>query len=350
LGNSLPVALAVPSRGCLEITTGDGMRELDVIAATLRTVLPDGARIGGVVPMTTGFSNDTYLIEGANLILRLPPAAGAMLDGHDVLAQARIYRALSLADGAPPVPAIIHIEDDPAVLGAPFFVMQRIPGESVNDLELQEWFTGASDALRRQMSLDWVSAFSSLARLAPLGVLGAPVDPEEDLRKWQKFAKAANCPVLVDQIERLLKVPASLSGPPAVIQGDPKLSNLMWQDYRITAMLDWEMSLNGEPLADLGYMLYLFESEYHPATRAPKQPGMIGRAEAIACWEQVSGRSADGVFWHEIAQIAKITAIIAEGCNMFDTGRSSDPKLHYFKANLEHYLGVVDAMLVGYGL
>jgi len=325
------------------------MRDLEQIAVALRAVLPGGERISAVTPLTTGFSNDTYLVEGPDLILRLPPAAGAMLDGHDVLGQARIYQALGRTPAAPPVPEILHIEDSAALLGAPFFVMARVPGESVNDIHMQDWFTGASDAVRRQMSLDWVSAFAGLANLAPLDVLGAPVSPEDDLRMWQRFAAAANCQVLVDMIERLLKVPAPLSGPPAVIQGDPKLSNLMWQHYRLSAVLDWEMSLNGEPLADLAYMLYLFASDYHDATRAQKLSGMIGRAEVIARWEEVSGRSAQGVFWHEIAQIAKISAIIAEGKNMFDTGRSTDPKLAYFKANLDHYLGVTQAMLAGGG-
>jgi aminoglycoside phosphotransferase (APT) family kinase protein len=114
-------------------------------------------------------------------------------------------------------------------------------------------------------------------------------------------------------------------------------------------MLDWEMALNGEPLADLGYMLYSFESAYHNATRAQKLGGMLGRDQVIALWEQVSGRSAEGVEWHEIAQIGKIGAIIAEGCNMWDTGRSADPKLELFKQNMDYYLGVMAAMLDGGG-
>lgn len=324
-------------------------RDLDQIATALTSILPDGGRVSGVFPLTTGFSNDTYLINGPDLILRLPPAAGAMLDGHDVIAQAHIYAALGRTPGAPPVPAIIHIEESAELLGAPFFVMARVPGESVNDINMQPWFTEASNDVRTRMSTDWVSAFASLANLAPLDVLGAPVSPEDDLRMWQRFADAANCPVLVDAIEQLLKTPAPLSGPPAVVHGDTKLSNLMWHDFSISAVLDWEMSLNGEPLADLGYMLYLFPSEYHDATRAPKLPGMIGREQAIAQWEKVSGRSAAGVFWHEVSQIAKICAIIAEGTNMYNTGRSSDPKLVYFKQNLDHYLSVMQAMLAGGG-
>ena len=114
-------------------------------------------------------------------------------------------------------------------------------------------------------------------------------------------------------------------------------------------MLDWEMALNGEPLADLGYMLYGFESAFHGATTPQRQPGMLSRDEVIALWEQVSGRSAEGVYWHEIAQIGKIGAIIAEGTNMYVTGRSTDPKLAYFMKNRDYYLGVMQAMLDGGG-
>jgi len=76
---------------------------------------------------------------------------------------------------------------------------------------------------------------------------------------------------------------------------------------------------------------------------------MLNRDEVIALWEAVSGRSAQGIIWHEIAQVAKITAIIAEGANMLDAGRSSDPKLQYFKQNLGYYLGVLSAMIKGSG-
>jgi aminoglycoside phosphotransferase (APT) family kinase protein len=325
------------------------VRDPKQIAKALETVLPKGPAISQVVPLTTGFSNDTYLIEGPDLILRLPPAAGAMLDGHDVVAQARIYEGLGRATAAPPVPAIVHVEEASELIGAPFFLMARVPGEAVSDLDMQPWFTGASDDLRARMCRDWVAAFAALANLAPLDVLGQPVSPEDHLRMWQRFAAAADCPQLTDAMDRLLKVPAPLSGAPAVVHGDTKLSNLMWDDYRISGVLDWEMALNGEPLSDLGYMLYLFKSDYHDATRAPKLSGMLRREEVIALWEEVSGRSAAGVAWHEIAQMAKISAIIAEGTNMLDTGRSSDPKLAYFKQNLEYYLATVQAMLDGEG-
>ena len=323
------------------------MRDLNRIRDVLARIVPGGDRITGVAPLATGFSNETYLIEGLDLILRLPPAAGAMLDGHDIAGQARIYAELGNSDGAPPVPAIIMLDEESETLGTPFFIMARVAGESIDDIEMQPWFVGGSDAFRQQVCRTWVSTFAGLARLKPLAVLGAALTPEDDARRWREFARAANSPELVAMYDRLLAVPAPRSGPPTLVHGDTKLSNLMWQDDQVTAVLDWEMALGGEPLADLGYMLYSFESDYHGATRAQKLPGMLTRAEVIALWSQVSGRSAEGLFWHEIAQIGKIGAIIAEGSNMFVTGRSTDPKLAYFKKNLNYYLDVMAAMLDG---
>jgi aminoglycoside phosphotransferase (APT) family kinase protein len=324
-------------------------RDLDAIASALRGFMQDGGRISAVAPLTTGFSNDTYLIEGLDLILRLPPHAGAMLDGHDVVAQARIYQELAGTAGAAPVPGIVAVCEDAAVLGDPFFVMERVEGEPIDDLKMQPWFVDGNDEFRRQICTSWVTAFAGNARLTPLAELGPVASPEDDAQIWRNFAAQANCPQLVALFDRLLSKPAPVSGPPAVIHGDTKLSNLMWRDGEISAMLDWEMALNGDPLADLGYMLYSFESPYHAATRAQKLPGMLSREEVIALWEQVSGRSAAGVFWHEVAQIGKIAAIIAEGCNMWDTGRSTDPKLELFKQNIGYYLGVMEQMLDGGG-
>lgn len=325
------------------------MRDLVGDSERLRAVLPDGARISGIEPLTTGFSNETYRIQGLDLILRLPPSAGAMLDGHDVIAQAKIYRELGEAPGAPPVPGIVHIGEDASVLGVPFFVMECVAGESIHDTQLQEWFTGASDASRADICRQWIATFASLARMQPLAVLGPPVSPEDDARKWQRFAANAACSELVSLFDRLLERPAPRTGAPAIVHGDTKLSNLMWSDGKVSAMLDWEMALNGEPLADLGYLLYGFESDYHGPTTPMKQPGMLGRADMIALWEEHSGRSAQGVEWHEIAQIGKVNAIIAEGTAMYVSGRSQDPKLAYFQKNLDYYLGVMRAMLDGGG-
>ena len=321
------------------------MRDLDLIRQKLAERLPDGERISGIRPMTTGFSNETYFVEGLDLILRLPPAAGAMLEGHGVIEQARIYQALEKTGKAPPVPHVADCCEDAAVIGVPFFVMERVAGEAIHDIDMQDWFTGASDDERTRMCTDWISAIASLGRLEPVPVLGPAITPEDDMRIWRAFAEKADSPEVVIAIDRLLTRPAPRGGGPAVIHGDPKLSNLMWQDGQITALLDWEMALNGEPLSDLAYILYNFESDFHPASRAQKLSGMLSRDDVILLWSQVSGRPVEGLLWHEIAQSAKLCAILAEGINMVRTGRSTDPKLVWFQNNFGNFIAVTNAML-----
>ena len=322
-------------------------RNFDTLRKAITAIIPDELVVTGIHPLMTGFSNETYLVEGPDLILRLPPSAGAMLDGHGVVAQAQIYEALGQAKGAPPVPEIIGYCDNPEVYSDPFFLMKRVTGEAVSDVNLQSWFTEASDAFRADLCEKWIAAFAKLANLEPLAVLGDAVSPEDDARQWREFASDADCPKLVGYYDRLLEVAAPLSGPPAIVHGDTKLSKIMWKDGEIAAVLDFEMALNGEPLSDLGYVLYNFDSVYHRAARAQKLGGMMQRDEVIALWSRITGRAVDGLIWHEAAQMAKLSAIIAEGANMFNTGRSADPKLSFFAKNLDYYLGVTEAMLDG---
>jgi aminoglycoside phosphotransferase (APT) family kinase protein len=325
-------------------------RDIEAIAGALRAYLPGGEAIRAVVPLTTGFSNETYRIEGQDWILRMPPAGGAILEGHDVLAQARLYAALGQVPGGPPVPGIVAICEDDSLLGAPFFVMECVAGAEVHDTQLPEWFTAPDDGFRRQLCERWLTQVAGFARLAPLPLLGDPVSPEQDARMWRSFADKANCPPLVAAYDRLLARPAPVSGPPSLVHGDVKLSNFMWHEGKLSAVLDWEMALNGEPLCDLGYLMIFFEGPFHRAATQLKEPGMFPREEAIALWERVTGRSSQGLIWHEMAQIAKILCTMAEGTNLWVTGKNTDPKLAYFEQNLDYYLGVLVSMLDAEGM
>ena len=122
-----------------------------------------------------------------------------MLDGHEVIAQGRIYQERGRAEGAPPVPAVALLCEDASVLGAPFYAMQRVPGEAVHDTQLQDWFTGAADSFRERICREWVSAFAGLAGLAPLvaaaaGPLGA-ASPLSGLLRTPPLRDAGSDPV-----------------------------------------------------------------------------------------------------------------------------------------------------------
>lgn len=321
-------------------------RDLLQLSDALRRVLPDGDGITGLRAFSTGHSNETYLIEGLDQILRLPPSVAPLMpDSHDVITQARIYESLSRTTGAPPVPEILFSCDDASVLGDPFFVMARVQGEEINDYLPQSWFADASPAQREALCGKWMKAFCSLANLAELDVLGSSVTPEDEVRRWQNMAREADCAPLVASFDRLLTVPAPRSGAPSPAHGDPKLANLMWSNRELTAVLDWELAYNGEPLADLGYILAFFASDAREANKACGYDGMWQRDTIIAHWADMTGRDPSGIRWHEAAAIGKMGAIIAYGYNLYVSGKSDDARFLKWKEPIENNLSIMDIML-----
>lgn len=321
-------------------------RNLAELRDALRTVLPDGDRITGLCAFSTGHSNETYLIEGLDQILRLPATLHPLLpDAHSVPLQARIYSALSEAEGAPPVPTILFSSDGPSVLKDPYFVMARVRGEEINDYLPQPWFAAATADQRDALCEKWIDALGGLANLAELDVLGPAVTPEDEARRWQNMAREANCAPLVASFDRLLAVPAPRSGVPSPAHGDPKLANLMWSDRELTAVLDWELAYNGEPLADLGYILSFFASDARTANNACASDGMWKRDKVISHWAGLTGRNPDGVRWHEAAAIGKMAAIIAYGYNLYVSGKSDDARFLKWKEPIENNLSIMDIML-----
>lgn len=321
-------------------------RDPGQLKEALAAVLPGGEAITGIRAFSTGHSNETYLIEGLEQILRLPPTADPLLpDSHDVMAQARIYQAVGSVPGAPPVPEILFTCKDAALLGDPFFVMTRVAGEEIDDYLPQAWFADTTPEERAGYCARWMSVLWDLANLAPLDVLGPAITPEDEARRWQAMARKANCPALVASFDRLLSVPAPRSGAPSPAHGDPKLANLMWAAGQLTAVLDWELAYNGDPLADLGYVLAFFESDARSAGKACGDEGMWKRDRIIANWEQATARPANGVRWHEAAAIGKMAAIVAYGYNLYVSGKSSDARFQRWEGPVADNLQIMDIML-----
>jgi aminoglycoside phosphotransferase (APT) family kinase protein len=320
-------------------------RDIEVLHQKLSAYLPEGKRITGLQPLTAGHSNETYIAEGLNAILRLPPSTPPLLQAHDIVTQARIYREVGQFDSGPPVPAILHICEDPDVLGDPFFMMEMIAGESLHDYIQPQWFTSLAGDKRGDLCRHWVEAIGSIARLPPLETLGEPVTPADELRRWQNICHHNDCPRLVALIDRLLEIPAPRSGPVSPAHGDCKITNMMFRDQRLAAVLDWELGYNGEPLSDLGYMLYAFESDFHGPTRTISPSGMWTREQVIPAWERASGRSASGLIWYEAAEVAKLGGIYAKAKQLYNTGDSADDRMLQFIAKLDESIEIISAML-----
>lgn len=320
-------------------------RDIAELQMRLSAWLPEGERITGLRPLTAGHTNDTYVIEGLDSILRLPPSPAPWLEAHDIVTQARIYREAGAIEAGPPVPAIHHICEDPQVLGDPFYIMELVQGRALDDYQLPEWFLSLTDEERSQLCGHWVAAVGRIGRMPTLVALGEPLTPEQAMRRWQHIARDHACPELATMIDRLLACPAPRSGPPGPVQGDCKITNMLFDGLEVAAVLDWELGYNGEPLSDLGYLLYFFASEFHGATRPTRVPGMWSREQVIPAWEVAAGRSADGIIWYEAAEMAKMAGIYAQAKTLYSGGGSDDPRLQIMMDKLNESIAVLEAML-----
>ena len=207
-----------------------------------------------------GHSNVTYAIAyaGRDLVLRRGPRPPHAPSTHDMVREARVQRVLGAA--GVPVPVIVAECDDPAVLGVPFYVMERVDGEVITDavpppLDDVDGRRGigfaAVDALAdlHAVRVD-AGEVATLGR--PDGYLARQVGRFAalwDVNSRRSFPAVAELAAWL--AERMPETQRA-----AVVHGDFRIGNLMYAPgtpARVAAILDWEMATLGDPLADLGY-------------------------------------------------------------------------------------------------
>jgi len=209
-------------------------------------------RIGG------GQSNPTWFVsfDRRELVLRKQPA-GALLPGaHAVDREARVLRAL--AGTALPVPAVVLFHPDADIVGTPFYVMERVSGRIFSDcalpgLERSERlaiYLGMADAMARLHGVDWRSA-----GLADYGRQGGYFSRQ--IARWSKQWALSRTRDNADVEALMAWLPANLPDETetTVCHGDFRLGNLMFhpREPRVVAVLDWELSTLGHPLADVAF-------------------------------------------------------------------------------------------------
>jgi aminoglycoside phosphotransferase (APT) family kinase protein len=272
-----------------------------------------------------GHSNVTYLIrrEGAELVLRRPPRPPLPPSAHDVLREARLLTAVE--DAPVRTPRVLVACDDERVIGAPFYVMERVLGDVIVTA-LPERF--ADDEDRRRVSEELVDTLVEIHSVdweaCGLGDYGKPTGYlDRQLRRfgglWE-HNKTRELPVL-DRVAGWLAEHKPESGPATIVHGDYRLGNVMYAPGtppRLNAIFDWELATIGDPLADVGYLVATWSEPDEPPNAISalggltREPGFLRRTDLIARYEERSGRSMSDVRWYMTLALWK-SAIFLEG-------------------------------------
>lgn len=271
-------------------------------------------------PTTAGFSSETAIVtvrRGAGLVdyvLRRPPASDAfpLFPVYDFERQVAAMRRVAELPSVP-VPTIVGVEMDPAVLGTPFFVMERAIGEPAPDnppYVLDGWLLESPVATQQAVSdacidvLVGIHSIGEPVELAPFVLdagagspLRAHVDHHRAHYDWAREESPA-VPLIEAGFE-WLEANWPVESLPALSWGDARPANILWDSGRPTAVLYWESVAVAPAEVDLGWMLFFQQYFQDLAERfgRPGLPDFLVRERAVERYEQRAGDELAPLDW-----------------------------------------------------
>ncbi|HEY0891171.1 MAG TPA: phosphotransferase family protein [Nocardioides sp.] len=256
-----------------------------------------------------GKSNLTYEVSDGerSWIVRRPPLGHVLATAHDMAREHRVMTALR--DTAVPVPTTYALCEDPDVVGAVFYVMEKVPGVPYRSRgELEALGADRTRAVCERL----VDTLATLHEVDPAQVgladFGRPDGfLARQVGRWKKQMDASHSRDLpaADQLHARLAASVPPQGPPGIVHGDFRLDNVLVgtgtgtgadgrDDVdRINAVVDWEMATLGDPLTDLALMLlYQRMTEFGGGTVSDvsKAPGWLDESEILARYDRASHR------------------------------------------------------------
>lgn len=292
--------------------------------------MPDAVRIDvpALRAAEEGSSSETLFLEPEietctgifrpRWVLRIQASAYQVYQDPSVERQFQVMGAVAKASAAP-VPAMLWFEGDSTILGAPFFVMERVAGAVPHErYHSQGILFDASPVERQQMWLSGIQAMAAVHRTDPqhfsflarpaLGATGL----DQEVSAWQgylEWAQVSSHPVL-ERARAWMSAHMPVHRPTELAWGDARLGNMIFAGGSCQAILDWETASLGGAESDLGWWIY-YDWWITEGTAVPRLEGIGGREETIRAWEEFAGRKAQSMEWHEMFATYRF-AIISE--------------------------------------
>jgi aminoglycoside phosphotransferase (APT) family kinase protein len=282
-----------------------------------------------------GFSNLTYQVSAgdATYVLRRPPHGLKIAKAHDMIREFRVLQALENA-GYTKMPHPISACEDESIIGAPFFLMEKVEGMIIRNRPPAE----VSPEFFRSLSQSALDVLIELHSLelndSGLGALGKPEGYAlRQVQGWaERFqkAKTSEVPSIEEAFQWLLSSIPSESDV-AFIHNDFKYDNLVISSSgEVQAVLDWEMATVGDPLMDLGTTLaYWAEAQDEDILKMfnlSYVPGNFTRFELIAYYGAKTGRDMSEMNFYYVFGLCKVATIAQQIYQRFSLGYSKDPR------------------------
>ncbi len=309
------------------------------------------ARPMSVEQFRGGHSNLTYLLRFGKdeMVLRRPPFGSNVATAHDMSREFRVLEALG--GHYDKVPRVFAYCDDIKVIGAPFYLMERVRGLIIrrdipSELKIDEV---AADMLSRTMIETLAELHQVDYKAAGLDELGRPSGyVGRQVAGWSKrYAKSKT-----DEIPEAELVATWLAGNQpsseraALIHNDFKFDNMVLDPSdlsRVRGILDWEMSTIGDPWMDLGTSLCYWVEATDPkelqalAFGPTSSPGMWTRKQLIEHYGTVTGPPVENPTFFYIFGLFKLAVVVQQIYFRFASGHTQDPRFE----KLGHAAGVL---------
>ena len=310
-----------------------------------------------------GHSNLVYLlrIEGREYVLRRPPLGPVAPKAHDMAREYRVLKAVH--PHFPEAPQVFHLCEDPAVIGGAFFLMERRRGVVIRDRAPAE--VAAVPDYPRVLSEAFIDCLVRLHAIDVaqngLGALGKAAGfVGRQVRGWAErwtLAKTEELP----EMERVVawlhdRLPESAEA--TLVHNDYKLDNVMIRlaGDGIEAVLDWEMTTVGDPLADLGLSLCYWtwanvaaqEEGNTPTRSVTMQPGWYTRDQFLQRYAVRTGRDVSLVGYHEVLGVFKLAVILQQIYCRFRRGQTQDQRFRHFDRQVRGLARLASALAETY--
>lgn len=304
------------------------------VRQTLSAVVPD---IGETLVATTvagGRSNPTFgLTDGLHQwILRRPPFGMVLDSAHDMKREFTVISALH--DSSVPVPRPVQYCDEPGVMGVPYIVLERVQGWTLRSQDDARTLAPHHRSALADAVVDTLIQLHAIdPRSVGLSEFGRPDGYlDRQLRRWAAQAEqldAESSPAIKETLSRLAaNMPSSRRS--TLVHGDYKMDNIMISSARpdqVAAVLDWEMSTLGDPLADLGLLLSFWDEPGEPenplARGTTAVEGFPTRDAVMERYAHGAGADLEEIDWYITFADLKLSVILTQIGVRYSLGMSS---------------------------